>query len=254
MKMILSGICGHMGRTIFSLAKCGCGDSEIVAGVDKSSDDSLGVPVFGSFDVIPNDVSESVDCIIDFSHHSFTSEVLFFAVKHKLPVLIATTGHSREEMRTIARASEDIAVFYASNCSLGIALLKELARQTAIVMPDAEIEIIEKHHDRKSDAPSGTAYAIAEVIKSVRPSVKNNVGRHGEGKRDIDEIGIHSIRIGNYVGEHEIMFGTPTQTLTIKHEAHNRAIYAEGAFAAAKFLSSLPKGTVGYYGMKDLLH
>lgn len=254
MKMILSGICGRMGRSVFSLVKCRGRDSEVLAGVDKALGDSLGVPVFDSFDKIPCGMLKNVDCIIDFSHHSFTPELVSFAVKHKLPILIATTGQSYEEMRMIVRASEDIAVFYASNCSLGIALLKELARQAAIVMPNAEIEIIEKHHNRKADAPSGTAYALAEVVRSVRPNAKNNIGRCGEGTRNTDEIGIHSIRIGKFVGEHEIMFGTPTQTLTLRHEAHDRAIYAEGAIAAAEFLSSLPKGTVGYYGMKDLLH
>lgn len=254
MKIILSGICGHMGRAVVSLMKCSGNNSEVLAGVDKNLGESLCVPVYDSFEKIPCGILKNVDCIIDFSHHSFTSELISFAVKHKLPILIATTGQSCEEMRMIVKASEDIAVFYASNCSLGIALLKELARQAAIVMPNAEIEIIEKHHSRKADAPSGTAYALAEVIRSVRPSAKNNIGRYGEGTRDMDEIGIHSIRIGNFVGEHEIMFGTPTQTLTLKHEAHDRAIYAEGAIAAAEFLCSLPKGTVGYYEMKDLLH
>ena len=120
--------------------------------------------------------------------------------------------------------------------SLGVALLVELAKNAAAAMPDAEIEIIEKHHDRKLDAPSGTALMIANAICDVRREAYVNLGRRGQGKRSFEEIGVHAIRMGNIVGEHEVIIGTQNQTITLKHEAHSRALFAEGALAAAEFI------------------
>ena len=134
--------------------------------------------------------------------------------------------------------------------SLGVALLVELAKTAALAMPDAEIEIIEKHHDRKIDAPSGTALMIAKAITEVRPDAYNNLGRSGQGKRTQNEIGIHAIRMGNIVGEHEVIIGTQNQTITLKHEAHSRALFAEGAIAAAAFLVGCEPGL---YDMKSLI-
>jgi 4-hydroxy-tetrahydrodipicolinate reductase len=134
--------------------------------------------------------------------------------------------------------------------SLGVALLVELAKQAASAMPDAEIEIIEKHHDRKLDAPSGTALMIANALMEVRPEAYTNLGRSGQGKRTPEEIGIHAIRMGNIVGEHEVMLGTQNQTISLKHEAHSRALFAEGALAAAAFLIGCDKGL---YDMKSLV-
>ena len=147
-------------------------------------------------------------------------------------------------------AAEKIPLFFAANYSLGIALLIELAKKTAAAMPEAEIEIIEKHHDRKLDAPSGTALALAKAIQEVRPAAAINCGRSGQGKRTPDEIGIHAIRMGNIVGEHEVMIGTPNQTITLKHEAHDRALFAEGALAAAEFLCGK---SAGLYDMQSLI-
>ena len=134
--------------------------------------------------------------------------------------------------------------------SLGIALLCELAKTAAAAMPEAEIEIIEKHHNRKLDAPSGTALMLADAVKTVRPAAYNNLGRSGHGKRTPDEIGIHAIRMGNIVGDHEVIIGTNNQTITLKHEAHNRALFAEGALAAAEFLT---KQSAGLYDMKSIV-
>ena len=134
--------------------------------------------------------------------------------------------------------------------SLGIALLCELAKTTAAAMPEAEIEIIEKHHNRKLDAPSGTALMLADAIKEVRPSAYSNLGRSGHGKRTHDEIGIHAIRMGNIVGIHEVIVGTASQTITLKHEAHDRALFAEGGIAAAEFLV---KCGAGLYDMKSIV-
>ena len=150
----------------------------------------------------------------------------------------------------INKASEHIPLFYSGNMSLGIALLIELAKTTASALPEAEIEIIEKHHNRKVDAPSGTALMLANAICEVRPDAYTNCGRSGQGKRAIEEIGIHSVRMGNIVGEHEVIIGTQSQTITLKHEAHNRALFAEGAIAAAAFIIGL---LPGLYDMKSML-
>ena len=143
-----------------------------------------------------------------------------------------------------------IPVFHSANMSLGIALLVELAKMTAKTFPDADIEIIEKHHNRKLDAPSGTALLLANAIKEIRTKAKLVFGRQGQAKREADEIGIHAIRMGNIVGEHEVIVGTDTQTVTLKHEAHSRALFAEGAMAAAAFLIGKP---AGLYDMKRMI-
>ena len=170
--------------------------------------------------------------------------------KRRLPVVLATTGQTEEEKAAILEASKKIPLFFAANYSLGIALLTEMAKKVAAAMPDAEIEIIEKHHDRKVDAPSGTALALAEAIREVRPNAEIVRGRDGFGKRTKTEIGIHAIRMGNLAGEHEILVGTQNQTITLKHETHSRALFAEGALAAAEFLM---KQGPGLYDMKSLL-
>ena len=246
MKILLSGACGHMGREILALCAQNYHGITAKAGVDTNEDESCPVPCAGSFAEAETDV----DCIVDFSHHAATKELLSFAVKNRLPLVLATTGQTEDERAAILAASEEIPLFFAANYSLGIALLIKLAKQTASAFPDAEIEIIEKHHDRKLDAPSGTALAIFEGIKDVRPDAAAVLGRSGYAKRTQSEIGIHAIRMGNIVGEHEVIIGTPNQTITLKHEAHSRALFAEGALVAAEFLQG--KGA-GLYDMNSLL-
>ena len=246
MKILLSGLCGHMGREVVKLTDAGYRDIELAAGVDAFADGDAPVPCAKTF----ADAAANVDCLVDFSHHSLTHELMDFAVENGLPVVLATTGQIAEEREYIEAASRKIPVFFAANYSLGIALLIELAKKTAAVMPDAEIEIVEKHHDRKLDAPSGTALAIAEAIKSVRAEAFTVCGRSGQGKRTKEEIGIHAIRMGNIVGEHEVIVGTQNQTITLKHEAHSRALFAEGALAAAQWL--VCKGA-GLYDMSDMI-
>ena len=151
---------------------------------------------------------------------------------------------------TIVAAAEEIPVFFAANYALGVALLAELAKKTAAAFPNAEIEIVEKHHSRKIDAPSGTALMLANAIKSVRPECKEHCGRSGICKRTPNEIGIHSLRMGNIVGEHEVIVHAGSQSITLKHEAYNRALFAEGALAAAKWLIGKP---AGLYTMSDLI-
>ena len=246
MKILLSGLCGHMGREVAKLTEAGYRDITLAAGVDAFAEGETPVPCARTF----ADAETNVDCIVDFSHHSLTHDLLDFAVAIGLPVVLATTGQTAEEREAIEKASQSVPIFFAANYSLGVALLIELAKNAARIMPDAEIEIVEKHHDRKLDAPSGTALAIAEAIKTVKPNAFTVCGRSGQGKRTKDEIGIHAIRMGNIVGEHEVIIGTDSQTLTLKHEAHSRALFAEGALAAADWVV---RQGAGLYNMTDMI-
>ena len=245
MKILLSGLTGHMGNEVVKLISA-TSDFELTAGVDAFAGEDTCVPCAKNFE----DACTDVDCVIDFSHHSQTKALTEFCIKNKLPLVLATTGQTEEEKQLIQDASDSIPLFFAANYSLGIALLIELAKKAAVTMEGAEIEIVEAHHDRKLDAPSGTALAIAEAIHEVRPESVNHCGRSGMGKRTSEEIGIHSIRMGNIVGMHEVIIGTPNQTITLKHEAHSRALFAEGALSAAKF--RMGKGA-GLYDMKSIL-
>lgn len=245
MRILLSGIGGHMGREVVKLI--GADPALTLAGgVDAFMTEPCAVPCAKDFSSAVTDA----DCIIDFSHHSLTGALTDFAVKQKMPLVLATTGQTEEEKAMIRTASKEIPLFFAANYSVGIALLIDLAKKAASVMGDAEIEIVEAHHDRKLDAPSGTALAIADALHEVRPESVNHCGRSGQGKRSPEEIGIHAIRMGNVVGMHEVIIGTQNQTITLKHEAHSRALFAEGALAAAKFLEGKP---AGLYNMQSML-
>ena len=246
MKVLISGIAGHMGHEVVRLAQEGFRGATAYVGVDRTVPTDVTIPVFGSFADAPTDA----DVIVDFSHPDALASLLDFAVSNRIPAVIATTGYTPAQRDDIARAARKIPIFYAANYSVGIAVLVELAKQTAAAFPTAEIEIIEKHHDRKADAPSGTALAIAEAIREVRPDATINPGRSGIGRRTPEEIGIHSVRMGNIVGDHEVIIGTPTQTITLRHEAHSRALFAEGALSAAAFLVGRP---AGLYNMKSML-
>ncbi len=246
MRILLSGLGGHMGAEVAKLCAEGYRGAELVAGVDYMNWQNAAVPCAPDFDSACADV----DCIVDFSHHSCTNALLSFAVKNRLPLVIATTGQTDDERAAIREAAERIPLFVAANFSVGVALLIEMAKKVAAAMPEAEIEIIEKHHDRKVDAPSGTALAIAEAIRTVRPEATFACGRSGFGKRTKEEIGIHAIRMGNLAGEHEVLIGTDNQTITLKHETHSRALFAEGALAAAAFLCGKP---AGLYDMQSML-
>lgn len=245
MRILILGVGGRMGHAVAQLALAGARGVTAVYGVDPA----------GSVDGVVSyrrlsDAECDVDCIIDFSHHGATGELLAYALSERLPVVIATTGQTAEELRQIDAAAADIPIFRSANMSLGVALLKELARMAAKMMPEAEIEIIEKHHDRKLDAPSGTALMLAEAIREVRPESYPVCGRSGSGKRTREEIGIHAVRMGNIVGEHEVLIGTDNQTISVRHTAHDRALFAEGALAAAEFLLRQP---AGLYDMDDLI-
>lgn len=247
MKLLISGILGHMGREVYNIAKDDEDISEI-CGVDINANNSNieNVKVYEKF----FDVNQKVDMIIDFSNHMLTKDLIEYATKNNISTVIATTGQTEEEKTIINEASKTIPIFFAANYSIGVNLLIDLAKKSAEVMKDAEIEIIETHHNRKLDAPSGTALAIANGIKEVRKDAVFNMGRSGEKKRDKNEIGINSIRIGDIVGIHEVLIGTKYQTITLKHEAYDRAVFAEGAILAAKFLINK---NAKLYNMNDLL-
>ena len=245
MKILIHGIMGRMGREVLRLALDGYHGATGAVGVDMNGGVE-GVECYSSLD----EAIGKADIIIDFSHHTAIGALCEFAVKANMPLVVATTGHTDEELALISEAAKSVPVFHSANMSLGVALLVELAKTAAKAMPDAEIEIIEKHHNRKLDAPSGTALMVANAIKEVRPKSTFTLGRSGMAKRVPSEIGIHAIRMGNIVGEHEVIVGTDTQTITLKHEAHSRALFAEGAVVAAEFLIRQGKGL---YSMQDIV-
>lgn len=246
MKVIVHGAGGHMGRIICGMAeesKCG---AELAAQI---SPELTADPAAGIYTAL-NDFSGEADVVIDFSNHSATADLLEYCTERGLPVVIATTGQTAEERAMIAEAAERIPVFFAANMSIGVAVLCDLARRAAAAFPEADIEIIELHHHRKLDVPSGTALMIANAIRDVRADAEFNIGRHENGKRRTEEIGIHSVRIGNEVGTHEILISNGNETLTLKHEAESRALFAEGAMKAAAFLCGKP---AGLYNMQDMI-
>ena len=211
-----------------------------------------GVDITGNFGYkrTLNELECKADIVIDFSTRTAAYDVINYAAQKRLPLIICTTGYQREELKLVKAASEVIPVFMSGNMSVGIAVLIRLAKQAALAFPGADIEVIETHHNRKLDAPSGTALMLAEAVREVRPGSKFVYGRQGSHVREKEEIGIHAIRMGNIVGEHQVIIATDSQTITLKHEAHDRALFAEGALAAAEFLIKKP---AGLYNMQDVV-
>ena len=233
-----------MGRAIAAAAAAG-DTCRIAAGIDLYGE-GCAFPVFDS----PDKCDVRADCVIDFSNHSETGSLLGYCVMRKLPVVIATTGQSAEELHQIETAIDDIPVFLSANMSLGVAVLADLAKRAAAMFPEADIEIIERHHNQKLDAPSGTALLLAKRICEARGEMKFVLGRSGQAKREPDEIGIHALRYGSETGTHEIIISNGMETITLKHEAENRALFADGALAAARFLRDREPGL---YDMRDML-
>ena len=243
MKVIVNGACGRMGKVVLRLLSEGYRGASYAGGVDAFSEDPAIVKT-------PDALAQTGDVIIDFSSHLATKDICAYAVKTKTPIVICTTGHTEEELAAIHEAAKTVPVFFSANMSLGVALLCELAKQAAALYPDADIEIVETHHHRKLDAPSGTALMIADRIREVRNDASYKLGRAGHEKREKEEIGIHAVRLGNVVGQHEVRIGTDTETITLKHEAHDRSLFAEGAVVAATYLVGQ---SAGLYGMRDML-
>ncbi len=241
MKVIINGSNGKMGHELEKLILAESDNIQIAAKVDITNESGY---------TSISQVKEYADCVIDFSSHLATGEICDWAKKTGTAVIFAATGQTDEEKEMIRDLSKYVPVFFSANMSVGVALLTELAKKAAAAMPDADIEIVEAHHNRKLDAPSGTALMLADAIKQVRTKAKFVLGRNGHAKREKDDIGINSVRMGNIVGMHEVIVGTDAQTITIKHEAHSRALFAEGAISACKFLVKQP---VGLYTMQDML-
>lgn len=243
MKLIIYGAAGRMGTILCDKINA-ADDMELAAAISRRYDGQNGC--YPSLEAYGG----TADCLIDFSNHASTKAVLDYCVAKKIPAVIASTGHSPEEKDYIAEAAKNIPVFYSANMSVGIAVLADAAKQVAAAMKDAEIEIVETHHDQKLDVPSGTALLLADAIREARPEATYNIGRHENGKRTKEEIGIHAIRLGNEKGTHEILISTGMETITLKHQAFDRALFADGALKAAKFLADKP---AGFYNMKSML-
>ena len=242
MNIIINGAGGRMGRIVDELVQRG-GVHSVAARVDWSNAASGGLSALSEY-------QGPADMVIDFSNHSATAQVTEYCVERGLPVVIATTGQTEEELSLIRAAAERVPVFLSANMSIGVALLAELAKKAAALFPDAEIEIIERHHNQKLDVPSGTALLLARRICEVRPGAELVVGRHENGKRSPQEIGIHSLRYGGEVGTHEIIIASGSETITLKHEAENRSLFARGALAAAAFLAGKAPGL---YDMRSII-
>jgi len=243
MRIIINGAGGRMGKALTSMVEKGVRGAELAGSVDNFAQGGGIVPTLEAY-------TEEADIIIDFSNHTCTRALTQYAVSRNLPLVVCTTGHTEEELALIREAAKAVPVFHSGNMSLGIALLTELARQTAAMFPDADIEIVEAHHNQKLDVPSGTALMLAQAVQEARPEAIPLVGRRENGKRTRQEVGIHSLRMGNTVGIHEVIVNTGTQIITLKHEAQDRALFAEGALAAAQFLIGK---TPGLYTMKDIV-
>lgn len=240
MKIIVNGAAGYMGKAVLhAIDKKGY---TVAAAVDKYNESAEYRSV--------EEYTGEADAIIDFSHHSSAPELCAYAKKRALPLVIATTGHTEEELEIIRETARSIPLFFSANMSLGIALLIGLAKKAASVFPEADIEIVETHHNRKLDAPSGTAKMIFNGIREVLPDRYPHNGRNGMEKREKQEIGMHALRMGNVVGIHEVHICTENQCITLKHEAMNRALFADGALDAAEFLLGKP---AAIYEMKDLI-
>ncbi|MDL2273174.1 4-hydroxy-tetrahydrodipicolinate reductase [Oscillospiraceae bacterium OttesenSCG-928-G22] len=246
-RLILSGSSGYMGRTIASLVE-NRNDMEIVAGFDVNAVKHFSFPVYAD----PMEYSGPADVVIDFSNPSALPGLLAYCKKRKLAAVIATTGLSDSDVALIHEAARDIPVFRSANMSLGVSLLSALAKTAAKLLDSFDIEIIEKHHNRKLDAPSGTALMLAEALEEALSEKPEYVyDRHLERKaRDRNEIGIHTVRGGTIVGDHEIIFAGNDEVIELRHSASSRGVFANGALKAAAFLSGrMP----GLYSMNDII-
>ena len=246
MKILICGIGGRMGKAVLTEAiKAG---HNVVCGVDAFANTSaFPCPVYKDFEA----VKEIPDCVIDFSTHTAVRGLLPFCEKHNIPVVLATTGFDAEEEGIIKEAAKKIAIFRSGNMSVGVYVLQQLTKLAAKLLPNANIEIIEQHHNQKIDAPSGTALMLAESAKNGR-DMSLVCGREGlVGKRTDTEIGMHSVRGGTVVGKHDVMLMMGQEVITLRHEAESRTVFALGSIRAAEYMVTLSQP--GIYNMSDML-
>lgn len=248
-RVIVSGCNGRMGQVITRM----CGeteDLEVVAGIDRNTERKNGYPVFAD----PMECRVEADVIIDFSNAALLDQLLPYCLQNKLPAVICTTGHSPEQLEALKKASEQVPMFRSGNMSLGINLLTNLLKKAAAVLGDNfDVEILEKHHHNKVDAPSGTAIMLANAVsEGLNYSPEYVYERQSVRKpREKQEIGISAIRGGTIVGEHEVMFCGQDEVITFKHQAASREVFANGAVTAARYLAKVEKP--GLYDMNDAL-
>lgn len=246
-KVLLNGANGRMGSEVIDAISKTDG-MQIICGFDREETNQNGFPVYNSIE----NIKEKVDVIIDFSVPVATFEILKYARNNKTPIVIATTGFNKEQLSEIEEISKEIPVFRSSNMSLDINLMASLIQKVAEILTDADIEIVETHHNRKVDSPSGTAILLADAINEVLENKKDYAfdRMQKREKRNKNEIGFSSIRGGNVVGEHEVKFFGENETLEIKHISYSRQVFAKGAIDAAKFIVAQQSGL---YDMKDLV-
>lgn len=247
MKLIINGAKGAMGKYVTELSKDPQYGAEAVALVDRSFDTDQALKKYKTLE----EYEGGADVLVDFSNHAATFKIVDYCVLKSLPMVIGTTGQNQEEIDYIKTGAASIPIFLSANMSLGIAVISDLIKKVLAIFPDAEVEIIETHHDRKLDVPSGTALMLAQSIKNVRPLSTINIGRPLSGKRSKEEIGIHSLRYGNVVGVHEVIISTGSETIKLSHEAFDRSLFAFGAIKAAEFIREVKKP--GLYGMDDMV-
>lgn len=246
-KIILCGACGKMGGNVLSLLE-NDSEAQAVCGVDLYPRE-IGIPVYKSF----AEIKEEADVIIDFSSPVGLKERLNYAKEKGLGIVLASTGFTKDDLAMVAEYAKDVAIFKTANLSLGVNLMQALCKAAAEVLGDSfDVEIVEKHHNLKKDAPSGTALMLADTVNEAFDNQKHYVnGRDGiVGAREKSEIGIHAVRGGTIVGEHEVIFAGEDEIITLSHSARSKRVFAVGAIRAAKYL---PQKEAGMYEMKHLL-
>jgi len=249
--ILLTGAYGRMGRAVVEAAQKSGGKYVVCAGVDVNQPQGIAhydFPVYGSI----TDFTGNVDVIIDFSHHSAIDSILNYAMEHNTPAVIATTGHTEEELMKISDISNRVAIFRSGNMSLGINMLSAMVKKAAAALEGFDIEIVEAHHNQKLDAPSGTALMLADAANSgLAEKAEYVYSRHDRrAVRPKNEIGIHSIRGGTIVGEHEVLFAGQNEVIKLSHSAGSRDVFATGALSAASFMAEKP---AGMYNMNDVI-
>ncbi|KAJ50446.1 4-hydroxy-tetrahydrodipicolinate reductase [Clostridium tetanomorphum] len=246
-KVILCGCNGKMGKVITETLNS-FPEINIVAGIDKTSNSKVSYPIFDSID----QCSVESDVILDFSRPDALDSLISYCKRNNLPLVLCTTGYSQEQIDKITSTSKEIPIFRSANMSIGINIVNSILKNISEKLyKNFDIEIIEKHHNQKVDAPSGTALLLANTIKdSIPEKTEFNYGREGLSKRNPNEIGIHAIRGGSIVGEHQIIFAGIGETIEISHNAISREVFAIGALKACEFMKSK---SVGLYDMDNVI-
>ena len=245
--ILIHGALGRMGIKVYE-AILNDSDAIAVCGVDRfSCMQNPDFPIYDSFDK----VDKKVDVIIDFSAPLTLDAILDYAIKNKIALVLCTTGYTPEDIKKIEDASKKIAIFRSANMSLGVNVLIDLVKKAVKNLVGFDIEIIEKHHNQKVDSPSGTALMLADAVKEELPDVNYVYGREGKvGKRTKTEVGIHAVRGGNIVGDHDVLFAGNSETITLSHQAFDRSVFAVGAVRAAKWIVNKKSGI---FNMQNLV-